>query len=350
LSYNWVVDNGTKFNGFMFVYQVWDPIGRSIFPSGGGEGIMSFSTNVTRGDTINLAVAFTSQNIIMGAYDENTAGHASQSYSNKSASTFVGLNSPNNTIGYWSGPCTEWYHLQPYYGNEALVPYSAQYALSSAWMWMDEYNPVTGWSGFRANDTCSLVQYSPNPTQLQVFPSHGATEYSDAYLFETGITQLCALKTMKDGYFYVPNAAILNVTTLKVQMLFDNANLTGDQTGGASPYPAIANYPSSTVDGKDVTFIAGKFGKAEGNLSWDYMADVWADRKIDGKDINMAAMNFGRNGSYIYDLSGVSIAFNTGSNETLDAYGSALIPPSATSFNVTRNGTPIGAMIIFCGP
>jgi hypothetical protein len=348
LSYNWVVDNGTKFNGFMFVYEVFDPNGKEKFPDG-GEGIMRFSnTNVTSGDTINLAVVFSSKNVTMGAYDVNTTASASQSYSNESASTFVGLNSTCNTNGYWSGPCTEWYHLQPYYGNEALVPYSAQYALSSAWMWMDEQNPRTDWEGFSANNTNLLVQYSPNSTQLQVFPAYGATEYSDAYLFETGITQLCALKTTTDGGFYVPKAAFVNATALKVEMLFDNANLTGDQTGGNSPYPAIAHYPDGNVDGRDLTFVASKFGMNESSVGWDYMADVVPDGVIDGKDISTVARNYGNKGSYFYSWSGVEIIFNTG-NETPDAYGFVIIPPGATSFNVTQNGTAIGAMIIFCG-
>ena len=80
------------------------------------------------------------------------------------------------------------------------------------------------------------------------------------------------------------------------------------------------------------------------------MADVNPDRRITGFDVALVSQNFGLNGSYIYDLSGVNAAFNTGDNETPDANGFVAIPQSATSFNVTRNGTPKGAMIIFCGP
>jgi len=218
---------------------------------------------------------------------------------------------------------------------------------------MDEYKRSDiFWPGnWGPNPT--LYHYS-NPNQLQEYisPNATATEYSDANLFETGAPSLCALKTKIDGRFYVPNKSFVNATSLRVEWLFDNANvnLTGDQTGGASPYPAIANYPSFTVDGKDVTFIAGKFGKAEGTLGWDYMADAWPDGKIDGKDIYLAASHFGGAGSYGADLSGVSIAFNVGGNETPDAIGFAPIPPTAANFTVTRYGTTLGAMIIFCGP
>jgi hypothetical protein len=165
-------------------------------------------------------------------------------------------------------------------------------------------------------------------------------------------TALCALKTRTDGGFYVPNPAYVKATYLRVEMLFDNSNITGDQTGGTSPYPAITNYPDGKVSGGDLIFLASKFGSYEGETSpilWDYMADIVPDRRITGDDLIYASKNFGQSGSYIYDLSGVSVKFSTGDVESPDANGFLAIPASATSFNVTRNGTPIGAMIIFCG-
>ena len=76
--------------------------------------------------------------------------------------------------------------------------------------------------------------------------------YGDGNIHLTPVNPLVAMKTKTDGRFYVPNATFVNTTFLKVEMLFDNANLTGDQTGGASPYPAIANYPGrqSKRDGR----------------------------------------------------------------------------------------------------
>jgi hypothetical protein len=179
------------------------------------------------------------------------------------------------------------------------------------------------------------------------------TTGSGTFTLSVNVVPLCALKTRTGGSFYVPNASFVNTTALRVEMLFDNANLTGDQTGGTSPYPAIANYPDGKVSGMDIAFVNSKFGSWEGETSpivWDYMADVNPDRRITNLDVALVCRNFGLNGSYIYDLSGVIIAFNTGDNETPDANGFVAIPQSATSFNVTRNGTSIGAMIIFCGP
>jgi len=95
---------------------------------------------------------------------------------------------------------------------------------------------------------------------------------------------VCALKTRTDGYFYVPNIAS---GLLKIEMLFDNQNLTGDQNGGASPYTSITNYPDGKVNGKDITLIASLFGIGEGMNKWNYMADVVPDREIDGRDITV---------------------------------------------------------------
>jgi hypothetical protein len=168
------------------------------------------------------------------------------------------------------------------------------------------------------------------------------------------VKPLCALKTTPNGYFYVPNATFVNATGLRVEMLFDqNSNLTGDQAGGSTPYPAIANYPDGVVDGSDLAVIAWSFGTSEAQHQprWNYMADVNGDGIVDGGDLALAAHNWGRSyGSYTYNLSQVQVTFNTGGGQTPDADGFVAIPPAATSFNVTRNGTPIGAMIIFCGP
>jgi len=157
------------------------------------------------------------------------------------------------------------------------------------------------------------------------------------------------MKTTTNGYFYVPNVA---TDLLKIEMLFDNQNITGDQTDGTSPYSSIQNYPDRKVDMKDLRFVCEIFGLLEGQSGWDYMADLYPDRKIDMKDIRTASKNFGKNGTYINStnpqwLSGVTITFSTGEEKLPDSYGFVTIPQGATNFTVKRNGTPIGAMIIF---
>ncbi len=180
--------------------------------------------------------------------------------------------------------------------------------------------------------------------------------YGDGNMHLSSAGPGVALKTKTSGcpwLFYVPNSTVIKTNFLKVEMLFDNANLTGDQTGNPSPYPEITHYPDANVDGSDLIFVASKFGSYEGETSpivWDYMADVVPDKVIDGNDLMAIARNFGKNGTYfapVTDQSGVSVIFNTGPPESPDANGFVPIPAGATNFNVTRNGTLIGAMIVF---
>lgn len=91
---------------------------------------------------------------------------------------------------------------------------------------------------------------------------------------------------------------------------------------------------------------------SEGSSGWDYMADLVPNRKIDMKDTRAANKNFGKSGTYINStnpqwLSGVTITFSTGEEKLPDSYGFVTIPQGATNFTVKRNGTLIGAMIIF---
>jgi hypothetical protein len=67
-------------------------------------------------------------------------------------------------------------------------------------------------------------------------------------------------------------------------------------------------------------------------------------------DLSLLIDNFGKEGTYITDLAGVTITFNTGQTISPDSDGFVTIPQGATSFTVKRNGNPIGAMGIFYGP
>jgi hypothetical protein len=158
---------------------------------------------------------------------------------------------------------------------------------------------------------------------------------------------ICAMKTLTSGYFYKPNMAL---DLVKIELLFDNSNLVGDQTGGTSPYANITNYPDGTVDMRDLWFVSVKFGRDEGHPEFDYMADIVPDRTIDMLDKWYVSKNYGKYGTYITDLTGVTVLFNTGEQKSPDSDGFVTIPQSATNFTVKRNGTPIGAMVIFYGP
>jgi len=159
------------------------------------------------------------------------------------------------------------------------------------------------------------------------------------------IGNLCpAMKTGTNGYFYKPDVAS---ALLKIELLFDNQNITGDQTGGTPPYGAISNYPDTIVNVYDATFISSHAGESEGYYNWNYMADINPDRYIDLFDAIWVSRNSGKNGTYITDLSGVTVLFNTGEEIWPDSDGFVTIPQGATSFTVKRYGNPIGAMIVF---
>ncbi len=172
------------------------------------------------------------------------------------------------------------------------------------------------------------------------------------YLFYLYVnTYAHGMKTkMIDGYFYKPA-----VTTylFRINVLFDNINMTGDQAGSqvnGYNFP----FPDGHVNILDSSFIGSKFGLHEGDPGWDYMADVIIDtppHRINILDMVQVSLHYGANGSYITDtVSGVTIDYvsSTGSGTlTPDQKGFVLIPVNTTSITVKRNGTPIGAMIIF---
>src|SRR5208283_3606580 len=111
----------------------------SVFPTEGG-GLEPFSGNVSSGDSVVMQLYFSSGNVVMSAKDLKSGATASVSYSSEGATDFVG--SPlfvSNSKGFFTGLMTEWYHANPYYGSEGQVTYSTTQALSSAWMWIDEY-------------------------------------------------------------------------------------------------------------------------------------------------------------------------------------------------------------------
>lgn len=200
------------------------------------------------------------------------------------------------------------------------------------------WDNTLGWGGDRyegvdANYCYKYVHFYPT--------SDGTTLEPDTLLWAP---PTCAMKTKNDGYFYVPNVA---TDLLKIDVLFDNQDVVGDQTGGTSPYGAISNYPDAIVDIFDITVVSGHFGESEGDPNWNYMADIKPDRHIDIFDVVCASSNFGKRGTYVTDLTGVKVTFNTGEEISPDSDGFVTIPPGATSFNVTRYDTLIGAMVIF---
>ena len=162
--------------------------------------------------------------------------------------------------------------------------------------------------------------------------------------FLVSLEPVCAMKTRADGYFYVPNVA---TDLLKVELLFDDSGIEGDQAGGISPYDTIQSYPDGKVETADLSLIGSAWGTHEGETGWNYMADIVPNRHIGTQDLSRFGGNWGNIGTYITSLAGVTVTFDTGDTKSPDSYGYVTIPQDATSFTVKRYGNPIGAMIIF---
>jgi hypothetical protein len=133
---------------------------------------------------LNLYFTNSSQ-VVMAAEDVSTGAFASESYAAQGTFFTGSPNSVANSNGYFTGLMAEWYHGTPFYANGKQVTYSdPQFQLTSAWMWVDEFNANNNRPLFSAN-TPSPVAYT-DPTKLQEFSYNGTVEYSDAYEFVTG--------------------------------------------------------------------------------------------------------------------------------------------------------------------
>lgn len=196
LSWNWNpgTDPGT---GFAMSYEVFSPQGDSIFPTNGDGGLVDFSGAVNQGDNVLLNLYFNSGAVIMQAHDYNTGASASESYSARGASFFAGDTLGNADVnGFFTGLMTEWYHPQEYLSNEKEVVYmESNFAISSAWMWMDEYGS-NGNNDVFSNVTSSAISFTSAPMKLHEFSANGLTEYMDAYELITGAMNATAAGTV----------------------------------------------------------------------------------------------------------------------------------------------------------
>ncbi|TMI31394.1 hypothetical protein E6H27_06455 [Candidatus Bathyarchaeota archaeon] len=196
LSYHWPLTLGGFNPGFNMNYEVFDNTGFSIDPSNGGGGLKPFNGPVNAGDIVLLSLSFGLGSVVMRAMDWQTGAASSHSYP-AHGSTFLGLQSSlSSQLGFFTGLMTEHYHSSPYYGTGLPVTYNETgVTLSSAWMWMDEWNTDTGQSVFRDNTT--------EPVQLddslgQYFTSNGTAEMANAHGLVTGLTPV-TFPTLETG-------------------------------------------------------------------------------------------------------------------------------------------------------
>jgi hypothetical protein len=222
LSYNWPYEAGEYNKGFNFFYEVFGSNGTSIFPTGGGGGISSFSGPVNPGDSVLLNLYFSSGNVVMFSYDWNTHANASEIYSAEGGTFFTDQSLTTANEGtFFTGLMTEWYHPNPYFGTEQFVTYSnSLISLSSAWLWIDEYYKTPNQTVF---NSCSNSPIGfGNSYQLHEFSSNGTTEYADAYVFSTGTDPVSLNLSAPQAYVDVGLEA--------------ETKFSATSSGGTSPY------------------------------------------------------------------------------------------------------------------
>jgi hypothetical protein len=183
LSYNWPLTSGGVNYGFNMNYEVFDPYDNSIDPTNGG-GLQSFNGPVNAGDIVLLSLSFSFAHVVMHAMDWQTHAVSSHSYT-AYGSIFIGLRSSLAQSGFFTGLMTEQYHRNQYYGTGLPTTYNETgTSLTSAWMWIDEWNTDTGQSVFRDNTT--KVQLDSSLSQY--FSSNGTAEIANAHGLVTGLT------------------------------------------------------------------------------------------------------------------------------------------------------------------
>lgn len=185
ISFNWPATSGQYTSGFNVNYNVFNSKGDVVLPPNGSGGVTSTTGgSISQGDNVGLSLSFSGSNVIMRVNDWTSGATQQITYSSEGATQFIGLSTPANSNGFFTGLMTEQYHDNPYTGTEESVQYSNTVtALSSAVLWVDEYNVNTLKLDFGGNQS---VSFSQNPSQLQSYTLDNATESANANNFISG--------------------------------------------------------------------------------------------------------------------------------------------------------------------
>ncbi len=277
VSYHWPSSSGGYDPGFGFSYQVFGANGKTVYPFNGGAGLGTFSKAVDSGDSILLSLTFNGSTVLMFAQDWSTGATAQTSFSSEGSSSFVGSTSTGaNSEGFFTGIMTEWYHVLPYSGNEGKVTYSDQaVALSSAWLWIDEFESGSSGPPVFENQTQAPVAFA-NPLQIYPFTSNGATIYGSAHQFITGLL----------------NAATSRVALTPATAAAAVPSFVASYTLAGSPQSATIAAGTSTVEadpGTSITVAVNPLGSSA--------AGTWVFSGTSGTEVTFAA---GTNATYVY--------------------------------------------------
>ena len=184
---------------FGFSYQVYGPNGKSVFPTNGGAGLGTFSKAVHSGDSVLLSLTFTG---IDRPDARARLEHGRHGEDELRSRGLVDLRRepdprPPTLIGFFTGLMTEWYHVLPYTANEGKVTYTNNAVRPHLGVDVDRRvrNGGPCEPPVFINQTQTPVIFA-NEQQVYPFASNGATIYSSAHQFITGLVNTASSRVM----------------------------------------------------------------------------------------------------------------------------------------------------------
>jgi len=176
--------------------------------------------------------------------------------------------------------------------------------------------------------------------------------YGDGNIQLKPVNPLFAMKTLVNGWFYMPNST-QPVQFVKVEEWFTNSKAEGDQEG-TSVVGYRFQFPDGYVDLGDLIALTHAYNSHEGGPKWNYQEDILPDRSVDLGDLTVLANNYNAHGSwYSTNIGSLSIKFHFADNSNQTAYpdsnGFVAVPWNCTDWTVYNQGTPVGAFLTFWG-
>jgi|GEM_PF-1655273 uncharacterized membrane protein len=256
LSWNWATSYfGYSPNEFLINYEVFAPNGTSIYPSGGGGGLLTLNGPVNEGDLVLLNLYFKNNTVIFLVKDWNTGATGSTTFQTYGATEFVG--NPYSTAssqGFFTGLMTEWYGTSSSFPIQQPVVYSPYGAITSpAWLWADQF--YCTYPCYQKSDVTSNVSstyYYPTSSHYLTFTPGSTVEYSSGAIFTTGATP--------PAPFYLLSSNIKDLQTDEGTTFNYPINIS--VSGGTPPYtyeinidglpnliqPVMSSQASTTID------------------------------------------------------------------------------------------------------
>lgn len=176
LAYDWPYETQsgsfTYWSGFYLVYEVFNSTGHSIYPLGGGAGILEFSGEVSANDTLQISLLISGGYVFMNATDIQDKASASVTYSSEGSDSFLGNSAlPTNGEGYFTGLMTEEYQVT----NSSAVPTAALQQvcysgigtkISSAFLWMDILPTLAVWPYYSTHSSSPALDFNSSGVLL----------------------------------------------------------------------------------------------------------------------------------------------------------------------------------------